>query len=152
MTSAPFYHVGILVPDLSEAIARFSTVLGLDFVEPAQLRTDVDDGGCGAVSLDGEFTFSIQGPPYIELIQAKGTGTHGLHNGIGLHHIGAWVDDAAEHITAMESAGVRPEGVLRAGEHVVGAFFRPSDLFGVRYEISPKAVMGDWEAWLHSGS
>ena len=31
MTEAPYFHVGILVPDLDEAVARFHDVLGLDF-------------------------------------------------------------------------------------------------------------------------
>jgi catechol 2,3-dioxygenase-like lactoylglutathione lyase family enzyme len=148
MTLAPYFHVGILVPDLDAAMARFSEVLGLEFVEPANLHTEVEEAD-RTVIVDGQFTFSRQGPPYIELIQASGTGTHGLHNGIGLHHIGAWVDDAEEHIKQMAQAGVATEGVFRAEGHVIGAFYKPADLLGVRYEISPKAVMGNWEAWLH---
>ena len=40
MTASNLFHVGILVPDLDEAVARFAEVLGLSFKEPAVAHVD----------------------------------------------------------------------------------------------------------------
>jgi catechol 2,3-dioxygenase-like lactoylglutathione lyase family enzyme len=148
MTVVPYFHVGILVSDMAEAIERFSDVLGLTFAEPITVHVPELDEGGDLASWDVHLTYSRQGPPHIELIQADGTGAYGLHHGIGLHHIGAWAEGVNDKIASLEELQVTSEAVFRSGDDVLGAFFKPSDLLGVRYEISPLSIKDNWAAWL----
>ena len=62
---APFFHVGALVRDIDQAAADFAEILGLRF-EPVR----------SAPLVSGEvmrFCYSLQGPPYLELVQMAET-------------------------------------------------------------------------------
>ena len=151
MTQAPYFHVGILVPNLDEAMRRFSKVLGLEFAEPTVVRVpDLHEDG-KIHSFDVYLTYSKQGPPHIELLEARGDGAYGLHHGIGLHHIGAWCDDIQMRIAELEQLHVKPEAIFRNGDEVLGVFFRPAAMLGMRYELSPMTIKPGWEAWLAGG-
>lgn len=72
MTSGPtppvsFFHVGIIVPDLTAAIARYEEVLGIRFTEPATFQIPyLEDPNPHESQLVG--AFSMTEPPYYELI------------------------------------------------------------------------------------
>ena len=76
MTFGTFWHVGILVYDLEAAIARFSDLLGLHFN-----RVDADAdliGDAGSVTpVHVDAAFSVEGPPFYELLQAQNGGVRG---------------------------------------------------------------------------
>src|ERR1022692_3706367 len=74
----PFFHVGTLVRDIDQAAADFARILGLRF-EPVR----------SAPLVSGEmmrFCYSLQGPPYLELVQMAETsiGLWGPEQGEGL--------------------------------------------------------------------
>ena len=85
---APYFHVGVLVADLDAAIERFSALLGLRFGPVSDTQTPVQ--GATEVTEHVLATYSLDGPPYIELIQGGGDGLFSLRNGEGLHHLGVW--------------------------------------------------------------
>jgi hypothetical protein len=86
---APFFHVGVLVADIDAAIGRFSEMLGLSFAPvmhaPVQLRNTEHD-----LEVTMTATYSVQGPPHIELIQGHGDGIFSLAGGERIHHLGCW--------------------------------------------------------------
>ena len=84
----PYFHVGILVADLDAAIRRFSQVLGLRFGPVSDTQTPVDSGTITVEHIRP--TYSVDGPPYTELIEGSGDGLFSLQNGEGLHHLGIW--------------------------------------------------------------
>jgi len=57
----PFFHVGILVRDIDQAAEDLEALLGLQF-EPVRAAPMVS----GDI---GRFRYSLQGPPYLELVQ-----------------------------------------------------------------------------------
>ena len=74
----PFFHVGMLVKDIGQAVADFGEILGLRF-EPVR----------SAPLVTGEmmrFCYSLPGPPYMELVQMADTslGIWGPEQGEGL--------------------------------------------------------------------
>ena len=142
------FHVGILVPNMTDAAERFSDVLGLDFVEPIRVHVPDLDEGDTVQPWDVHLTYSTQGPMHVELIEAAGHGAYGLQHGSGLHHIGAWCEDIKERIAELGKLQVSTEAVFRSGDEVLGAFFRPASLLGTRFEISPTSIREDWAAWL----
>ncbi len=151
MAEAPFFHVGILVPDLGEAITRFSEALGLDFARP--MRTVIPQLEQNGVTTEFEVyvSYSRQGPPHLELIEAAGDGVYGPARGYGLHHLGTWVEDADDYLTQLNSRGIRTEATFHDGAINLGAYFNPSDLFGVRMEACPILIRPGWRDWITSG-
>src|SRR4029453_5130931 len=93
LTASNLFHVGILVPDLDEAVARFAEVLGLSFKEPAVAHVDRFEYGSSVEALDLRITGSIQGPPYLELLESQDNSSLYGHAHEGLHHVGLWEPD-----------------------------------------------------------
>jgi len=147
MTEAPFFHVGILVPNLLEAMERFRTVLGLDFAKPTRSTIpQLDDNGASG-EWEVYVTYSLHAP-HLELIEASGDGVYGAHNGLGLHHIGGWISDSPAFIDHLAAMGVGAEAVMRNGETNLGAYFDPAALYGVRFEAVPTHLRAGWESWV----
>jgi len=132
----PFFHVGILVRDIDQAAEDFSALLGLQF-EPVR----------AAPVVSGEmnrFCYSLQGPPYLELVQMTGSGIWGSDQGEGLHHI-AFADPdvpgrcaafAGPDLTTGADTVVQGEGgVARV------IFTRPELLHGIRAEYLESAMV-----------
>jgi catechol 2,3-dioxygenase-like lactoylglutathione lyase family enzyme len=146
--TAPFAHVGVLVNDLDEAIERYSR-LGLTFMEPRTVRVErlVENGT--ETSLDLRITFSHDGPPRWELLEAAGYGVYGAHHGEGLHHVAEVVDDPIPRMQELERAGFpmvaaqyRPDGSMIVG------YLEPRDLNGIRLEVIGTQVDEAIEAWV----
>jgi hypothetical protein len=136
---------------MAEAMKRFSEVLDLDFMDPVRGHVADLQEGDRVQPWDVYLTYSKQGPPHIELIEAAGEGAYGLHHGAGLHHIGAWCPDVKERIAELGNLQVGAETIFRNGDDIFGAFFQPAALFGTRYEISPASVEESWRNWLNGG-
>jgi catechol 2,3-dioxygenase-like lactoylglutathione lyase family enzyme len=128
----PFFHVGVLVRDIDQAAEDFGKLLGLRF-EPVR----------SAPLVSGElmrFCYSLQGPPYLELVQMAGTslGIWGPEQGEGLHHLAFADPDVPGSCAAF---GGQADMVVGGGEggsaRVV--FTRPEALHGIRVEylVSP---------------
>lgn len=152
MTFAPFFHVGVLVPHLGSAIERFGDVLGIQFADAVRQDTEYfeEDGRMNSLKL--HLTYSIDGPPYYELIEAQGDGLYGLKHGEGLHHIGVWEADCEQKQEELVAKGMTREGALyRPDGSIIVAFFVPTGLGGVRLEIADLALKEGHEAWLAGG-
>lgn len=120
----PYFHVGILVRDIEAARADFGALLGVEF-EPVS-GTQVATGEMT------RFCYSLQGSPYLELMEMTGTGNWSPELGEGVHHLGlsdpsvpgrcAAFGDRTDLISAAEDG--TPRVVLT----------RPEALHGVRIE------------------
>jgi catechol 2,3-dioxygenase-like lactoylglutathione lyase family enzyme len=142
MTVSTFFHVGILVRDLDEAIPRFEGVLGIKFLtpKPFDLEKFVDVAHFGddeAHPWQGRAVYSMQGPPYYELLEAKGHGVFSLDDrDEGVHHLGMLVKDSHAQSIAMAEDGVEASARgLGAGGQTRFWYSQPSALHGVQLEI-----------------
>lgn len=95
------YHSGLVVEDLAEAIGRYGDLLGLRFAQPRHSVLDV--------VVDGEprraellVSYSLQGPPYLELIEDLSGGVWGP---LGMSHIGFWTPDLDASAERFADAG-----------------------------------------------
>ena len=147
MTEAPFFHVGILVPDLDEAMTKFHDVLGVDFAQPSRSTIPQLDQAGITHEFEVHVTYTLQAP-HLELIEASGDGVYGAHNGFGVHHIGGWIPDSPAFIDHLKQIGVGTEAVMRNGDTNLGAYFEPGDLYGVRFEAVPTLIRPGWESWV----
>lgn len=145
-------HVGILVEDLAEGIERYSKILGVRF-RPANLAkfAVVEQDGVRAPD-ELWMTYSMEGPPYVELMQATGSGVWSRAHGFGLHHIGGFASDLPAQMQWLEQGGLLPEArIYTPGEELLISYFRPGGLMGTRYELLSDMLKPKWAAWVAGG-
>jgi catechol 2,3-dioxygenase-like lactoylglutathione lyase family enzyme len=146
MSDMPAYHIGILVRDIDAARRSFSAALGITFRRPEPRVLHYGGGEADEISL----CYSFEGPPFFELIEARGSGLFGVQHPEGVHHIGAWVADGSSHCSLLRQQGVGLDRRLIAVDGPHGHsenfvwFNAPEDLHGVRFEFvddSTRAIL-----------
>lgn len=138
----PFFHVGILVRNVEAARADFTAKLGVEF-EPVHSQQI-------ATGETTRFCYSLQGPPYLELVEMTGTGSWSAEQSEGFHHIGisdpsvparcAAFGDQVDLIASAEDGA--PRVVLT----------RPEALHGIRVEYFDAGVAAYFLQYLSSRS
>lgn len=119
------YHTGIIVDDLNRAMASWGEALGLHWAPP---RTSTVPLRCpdGVVGREVRFTYSLQGPHYIELLEQVDPSPYlNVTGGRHVHHLGYFTNDLARAAQDLEAKGFRMElsgvaddgGVARATFH-----------------------------------
>jgi catechol 2,3-dioxygenase-like lactoylglutathione lyase family enzyme len=153
MTVRNFFHVGILVPDIGEAIERFSDVLGLEFKEPAIAHVDDFDDTTGHRVLDLRITWATTGPPFVELLEAQGEeGLYGTMQ-LGLHHVGLYDPLPEGVIEELVGKGLRQEATqwTRDGR-IIAVYTAPEEMDGTRLEFIDHAREAGMNAWIAGGT
>jgi Glyoxalase/Bleomycin resistance protein/Dioxygenase superfamily len=147
--SEPFFHVGILVAKMDEAIANFSRVLGIEFNEPSVMRTPICWRG-SRLDTDVHVTYSRSGPPYVELIEGHASGYFSLAGGEGIHHIGLWIPpgETAKSSSRLNTLDVEVSMPHEQTTGTVSAMSSPRALHGVRVEMIEDADRAGLEAWI----
>jgi catechol 2,3-dioxygenase-like lactoylglutathione lyase family enzyme len=145
-------HIGILVEDLEEGISRYSKILGVRFRPPFHGKfAGLEQNGVVAPA-ELLLTYSMEGPVYVELMQATGDGVWSAKHGFGLHHFGGFVSDITAQTRRLAQAGLRPEAsAYTPGGELLLSYFRPGDLMGTRYELLSEKLRPGWETWVAGG-
>jgi hypothetical protein len=98
------YHVGLTVPDLHAAMELYSGAFGFDWAT-VHVRNPT-------VIVDGEprqaeiaVTYSVQGPPYLELVEERSGDIWGSA-GLSLTHVGFWAEDVDAARRGLEGMGL----------------------------------------------
>lgn len=142
MTGKPLIeHIGILVPDLESAIERWEAVTGYTFSPIARYRTAryIDSSDSNQHFHDARISFSLEGPPRIELMEATGRGTHSTEQ-LGVHHVGfPGTGDPERRRAELAELGVGVDGVsVDEKERILLFFTEKEAMDGLRFEyISP---------------
>ena len=149
MTATNLFHVGVLVPDLDDAVARFTEVLGLTFKDPAVAHVDRFEQKSRVEQLDLRITWSIEGPPYLELLESQDNdGLYGREHE-GLHHIGLWEPDPETLIERLVNLGLKNEGTqYMPDDRILATYTAPQELYGTRLEFIEAGRRPGMEAWL----
>jgi hypothetical protein len=144
---APFYHVGIIVPELGRAQRDLTASLGLSWAsEQRRAMPVVIDGA--TVQRDISFVYSIDGPPHIELIGANEPPWNPRD---GLHHMGIWSEDIVADMQALldQDYTVAATGEGRGGSPVGFAYLNGPT--GVLVELVETRSKPAFERWLAGG-
>jgi catechol 2,3-dioxygenase-like lactoylglutathione lyase family enzyme len=144
---AGYFHVGVLVADLDEAIADFTRVLEIEFNPPTVMDVEVSDDD-GPPVRQVRVSYSRQGPPYLELMQGQPSGFLSLARGEGVHHLGLWVPagTSADLAASSRFCALRPIARVNNGVQVLTD---PASLHGVPLELVDEARRPGVEAWIH---
>jgi catechol 2,3-dioxygenase-like lactoylglutathione lyase family enzyme len=98
------YHVGLVVPDVRAAMDRYSDALGFTWSAVGDTVLDVlVDGRPREARIAA--TYSLQGPPYLELVEERSGGVWAT-GALGLQHVGLWTDDLEGSIARLDAAGL----------------------------------------------
>jgi catechol 2,3-dioxygenase-like lactoylglutathione lyase family enzyme len=143
------YHTGIIVDDLDAALASWGEALGLLWAPPLSSTVPLRCPD-GVIGREVRFTYSLQGPHYIELLEQVDPSPYlNVTGGRHVHHLGYFTDDLRGAAEALEAKGFRMElsgvaddgGVARATFH----YSEQSPGFWIElvsHEIA--AEIGDW--------
>lgn len=133
--SAPHIdHVGIIVADLDQAIARLGALFG-----GAPVVKELADVGLRVAEFHAANVT-------VELLQYTGTNDafarRVMGERVGLNHVSARVEDVERSLAELRAAGLEPmEGFPRQGAHGRVAFFEPDAVTGLLFEIcQPDAI------------
>jgi len=155
-----FHHVGVLVPDMDEAIRWFGDVLGVTFRAPERMVTQrrVDPGEFGDEEPHEGVSYlawSVDGPPYYELAEAK-KGCAGLHSleqqGPGLHHVARYVPDVDAEIRRLADRGTKLQGrVLGPDGRTMVCWTERAPETGLAVEYLDERLLVPTQAWIETG-
>lgn len=149
---ASCFHVGVVVPDLAQAVEEYAQLFGIEFTEPATFDVPYleqrDSAGPGSMTA----VFSRTGEPQYELIQAEGDGvTSAEHAGKVLYY-GVWESDMEGRLKALADAGIGVDAYFRPGPgQIPFAVITAPDLLGVRIEYVDIADRPAIEEWVGTG-
>src|SRR5215207_6404255 len=87
------YHWAHVVEDLDEAMRDLGAIFEVEWAEKAHREMRSVDPDHGTVDNDFWITYSVTGPPHIELIEGRVGTLWDPSAGAHLHHVGLWARD-----------------------------------------------------------
>lgn len=90
-----YNHIGVFVENLEEGINAYARLLGLEFRPPVSSSlAALEQRGYEETATQVRLAFSVNGPPYYELIEMTGSGIYAPHHNVpGFHHVSVWLDE-----------------------------------------------------------
>jgi hypothetical protein len=141
----PYYHVGIVVPDIAAAKVELSEQLGVRWGPILHLdAADYRDGAGGDLVLPTTMCYSADAP-HLELILEVPGSVWECNPYSNLHHIGFWSGDLGADSAELASSGCPMQMCGRAGADAPVSFAYHRNDLGVRIEIvdgAMREVMG----------
>jgi len=131
--TASYFHAGIVVTDLEQAMAEMEQATGARWLTP-QERPDGD----GVVRV----CFS-QAEPYIELIEGNPAGLWPTAAGPRVDHLAYWTDAFQDECANMAAQGLRREAGGTSAWGGNWAYFRVPAI-GIRLELCDTAGRDAW--------
>lgn len=146
-----YFHVGMVVENLEEAMTRYSEVLGLSFAEPARVQVPrLEDPHPHQHEV--HVTFSKDGPPYYELIEAAGDGIFSRRFVGEILYLGLWESDMAGRLAKLEAQGIGIEASFKtSADDVPFTVITKPDLYGIRLEYVDVSSKEGIERWIETG-
>jgi Glyoxalase/Bleomycin resistance protein/Dioxygenase superfamily len=103
--NARVYHVGFVVPDLTEGIAAMEAILGVPFTAPMELPMPVVHSSQGKHEITIRYAYSTQ-PAHVELIESVPGTLWDFDDPDRCHHLGVWTDDVAAESDRLAAMGM----------------------------------------------
>ena len=129
------YHVGIVVPDIEAAQARFSELLGITW--GPIVHTDdyeVRDGDGNELIVPNTLCYSVE-PPHLELVLEVPGSVWECNEHSNLHHIGVWTDTLPAETERYSELRCPLQLCGRAADGSLQQFAYHRDPLGVRIEL-----------------
>jgi hypothetical protein len=118
--TVPFFHVCLVVEELEPALALLAASVGFEWTSVHTAPVTVDNNG-ERTETTVRFVYSLQGPPYLEVLE-RCPGTPWAE--VGLHHLGLWSADQNAVTERLEGLGCpRYAALVNDDDPPTGAVF-----------------------------
>jgi catechol 2,3-dioxygenase-like lactoylglutathione lyase family enzyme len=144
------YHTGIRVPDIHAAMAEMKP-LGVRWCSVQERQQQVWLPESGAATIPLKFTYSVEGPQHVELLEGPPGSIWDGRQEPGVHHVGVWVDDVAAETQACIEAGWTLVAAQTAPEKGFGVFTYVAPPSGAIVELVWSAILPRFEVWWAGG-
>ena len=133
MNQNELFHVGVVVPEIMAARARFAELLGTVWGPVTEFDSELRDAAGDDFRLVVKACFSTVAP-YLELIEAIPGSYLECNEGSNIHHIGFWSTALAEESARLTAARC-PLLVCGRQDDQAPALVAFHRDFGVRFEL-----------------
>lgn len=149
MRRSELYHVGIIVPDLEEAQARLSALLGLAWGPILDVMTPVRDAEGRDAEVRSRVCFSTEAPRFELITETPGT-PWVCNEFSNIHHVGFYSDDVPGDSGALSTARCPFEFGSRFDTETPpdGWAYHRDDQLGIRVEYVGEAIRPMMEEFL----
>jgi hypothetical protein len=149
--AASYFHVGIIVPDIGAAIARYEDVLGIRFTEPATFHIPcIEDPNPHEAQLVA--AFSMTEPPHYELLQAAGDGITSPKLAGKILYYGVWETDMAGRLKKLEQQKIGLDALFKMDANSLPfTMITEPVLMGARIEYVDVSYKSAIEEWVRTG-
>jgi hypothetical protein len=131
----PYFHVGIVVPDVPTARVELIDQLGVTWGPILHLDSaDYRDADGTDLELPTTLCYSVD-DPHLELIEEVPGSLWTCNEFSNLHHIGVWSDDLEVDGARLDGSGCPLQLCGRAGDQAPVSFAYHRNSLGVRIEI-----------------
>ena len=145
-----FFHIGIVVPDIKQAIADYKNTAGLEFADIATTQLTLTNPMTGvSETVDVNVTYSRTASPYIELIEAVGDTIFSSKNASKILYYGVWEGDIDNKIQQLKTSDI--DTLVSQGDAAPTAIITAPDHYGVRIEYVTHKIQGYIKAWTWTG-
>jgi hypothetical protein len=110
-----FFHTGLVVDDIDASMKELAPALGVDWRPPMTITRRVRFDRSHERVMELVSVYTVQGPPYIELVRGIPGTLWSTEAGGRVHHLGFSTDRLDEACAQLERAGMR-QVVCDAGE------------------------------------
>jgi len=147
-----FYHFGLVAHDFEATLAELTNTYGLTWASVQRRSFDVAQPD-GVVAADFRVTYSIEGPPHFEIVEATAGTIWDPNQAGGVHHLGYWSDDLAADVGRLTAAGYEWEASYHnpAVEGPFGFSYHTLPATGIRVELVDSARRQPFASWLAGG-
>ena len=150
LDSLVLFHTGIVVDDLDASMAAMSAFSPVRWAPPRRANTPMMSPG-GHIPREVRFTYSLDGPHHIELLeQVDPTPYESLTGGRRIHHLGYLTDNLEADARRLDDLGFRQE-MYGFDEHgaISRASYHYSELFpGMWIELVDAETWNDFTTWI----
>jgi hypothetical protein len=146
------YHTGLIVDDLHAAMDILTRFAGIQWATPQTIATNVQTSQ-GPLFRESYYTYSVDGPHHIELIEHRdATAWLTATGGRRVHHLGFWAEDFEGTRARLTELGLPSEihGLDAKGKPAQLSFHRDPQS-GMWFELIDKAVKPAMEKWWAGG-
>ncbi len=141
------FHTGIRVADLDKAMAELGPLLGVRWAQPREGEQPVWTPEGGAQQIPLRFTYSVEGPQHLELLEGAPGSIWEADGSPGVHHVGVWVDDIVEETGRLLDAGWHLIAAQQAPQAGFGRFTYLAPPSGLIVELVDAALEPSFRAW-----
>jgi hypothetical protein len=145
------FHTGVRVSNLDKAMDELGPALGVSWATPRHGEQPVWTPEDGARAVPLRFTYSVEGPQHIELLEGHPGSVWDGSASPGVHHVGVWVEDLPGETRRLVDAGWQLVAAQDAPDSGFGRFAYLAPPAGLIVELVDVAVEPHFEAWWSGG-